>query len=228
MGVATCTEIISEGLLLAGDTSLTSRAQVWLNQWLRSQYAAWNWPFLYRKASGLTLSSGTGSLTVGAGSGGITPLIQRIFDPIYLYTSDKQTRGNVRFREVLGGDVSMEEDARPDSQIGRPVKVKGRKVYSTAGAWELVFDPVPERDYLISFDYIYQPADTNGTSDVPVYPNDRTMTHLVAAMAFAHMGDERAPDMREMVASMTVDDRSKFGSHLGFNDDWALDGDTFR
>lgn len=213
--------------MLAGDTSLTARAIVWLNQWLRSQYMAWNWPFLYRKASGLTLASATGTLAVGGGSGGVTPFIQRIFDPIYLYTSDKQNRGNVRFREVVGGDVSFDEDARATTQTGKPLTVKGRRNATIYGTWDLVFDPIPDRTFLISFDYLHQPADLNGTTDIPVYPNDRTLVHAIASMALLHMGDERASEMRDVVASMNVDDRNKFGSHLGFNDKWALDGDTY-
>lgn len=228
MSSANCTNLISEALLLAGDTSLTARGVVWLNQWLRSQYMAWNWPFLFRKASGLTLASGTGTFVVGSVNGGVTNAIQRIFDPIYLYTTDKQNRGNVRFRELHGNDVMFDEDARPTTQTGTPLTVVARRNATTAGTWDLVLDPIPDRTFLMSFNYIYQPADVNGTSDFPVYPNDRTIVHALTAMALAHMGDERAREMREVAAIMTIDDRNKFGSHLGFNDKWLLDGDTYR
>lgn len=189
---------------------------------------AWPWPFLQRRASQLSLTSGTGTKTVGAGSGGVTGLIQRIYDPIYIYTSDKLSRGMIRFRELAGEDVAFDEDARPTTQIGMPNTVKGRPTAGTWGSWDLIVDPIPDRNYLISFDYTIQPSDINGTTDIPLYPNDRTMVHLVAAMALAHMGDERAGEMREIAAAMTVDDRMKYGRALGINDSWGLDKDSFR
>lgn len=232
MAQATCAQLISEALLLAGDSSLTSRAVVWLNQWLRSQYMAWPWPFLKRRASGLSLSAGTGTLLVGAGNGGVSNLIQRIYDPIYLYTPDKQTKGVVRFQELLGGDIAFDEDARPTTQTGIPTRVKGNP-HTTAGAWQLVFDPIPDRAYLISFDYTLQPADEatsagSGGSAQVLYPNDRTIVHAIASMALAYMKDEGAAEMRALAATMAVDDRTKYGKVLGMNDTWGLDGNTFE
>ncbi len=229
---ATCANLISEALLLAGDTSLSARGVVWLNQWLRSQYAAWPWPFLIRRASSLTLAAGTTSLTVGGGSGGVTPAIRRLVDPVYLYTTARTTQGTVRLTDLLDGDQAFDGDSRPSTQTGLPRTVQTRANATTWGKWDLIFDPIPEQAYLFSFDYYVQPTDeatgTAGGTAVPLYPNDRTIMHAIAAMALAHMGDERASEFRDVAAAMAIDDRGKFGMAPKVNDHWTLDKSTYR
>ncbi len=232
MAQATCASLISEALLQAGDTSLGARAVVWGNQWLRSQYRAWPWPFLQKRASGLTLNSGATSLVVGGGSGGVTDVIQRIYDPLYLYTSDKSTRSTARFSQLVGGSIEFDEDARLNSQIGLPVRFKGRPSSTTWGVYTLIPDPIPDRNLLLSFDYIFQPTDvftgTTGGSSIPIYPNDRTIVQAIKHMALDYMKSEEAMMALEVLGAMVIDDRMKYGQSPGINDVWQYDGSTFR
>lgn len=229
-----CADLISNGLLLAGDTSLTAVAVVWLNNWLRSQYAAWAWPFLQKRASGLTIAAGTESKLVGAGSGGVTDDIQSIYDPLYFYTTDRRARGMCRLVNLTGGDMSHDEDMRDDAtQRGIPSQAKCRPSSTVNNQFTLIFDPVPDIDYLFSFDYIIQPADevtsaNSGGTAVPMYPNDQTIIQAVKVAALNHMKDPSAPDEDAKLSAMVSGDRIKYGQTPGVNEDWGLNGKTFK
>lgn len=227
-----CASLISEGLILAGDTSLTERAIVWMNNWLRSQYAAWPWPFLQKRASSLSLPAGTGSMDVGAGSGGVTDDILRILDPIFLYTSDKKTRGVVRVSKLVGGDIDSDEDARESTRTGRPQTVKVRPSSTTNHKFKLIFDPISDVAYNFSFDYLFMPEDvatgTTGGSAIPMYPSDQTLIQMIKTRALEHMTDDRADAENEKLRGMAVDDRIKFGQTTGVNELWDMNGKTFK
>jgi hypothetical protein len=227
-----CSEIISEGLLLAGDTSLTARAVVWLNQWLRSQYRAWPWPFLQSRASGLTLSAGSGSMVVGAGQGGVTPEIQRVIDPVYLYNSAKSIRGTLRIQQLNSGPMEEDIDARLSTRTGLPMSLKLRPSNTTYGRWLFIFDPIPDAAYLFSFDYLQQPDDvatgTTGGTSIPLYPNDQTCVQAVYARALQYLSDERAIPEMERLRLMCLDDRVKYGQSPGVNELWGMDPNTFK
>ena len=228
-----CDEIISEGLLLAGDTSLTTRAVVWLNQWLRSQYRAWPWPFLQTRASGLTLSASSGSMTVGSGIGGVTPDIQRVIDPVYLYTTAKTIRGTLRIQQLNSGPIEADIDARLSTRTGTPTSLKLRPSNSVYGRWLFIFDPIPDQAYLFSFDYLQQPDDeataaASGGTAIPLYPNDRTMVQAVMVHALKYMADERLLPEQELLRVMCLDDRVKYGQSPGVNELWGMDPSTFK
>src|SRR5260370_24183672 len=65
MGALTRGTIVSEGLLLAGNPSITLRAQVWLNAWLADVYDSWFWPFLYNRYLNLSIPQGAPSIVIG-------------------------------------------------------------------------------------------------------------------------------------------------------------------
>lgn len=228
MGAATVSTLISEGLQLAGQTDLSTRALVWLNQWLRSQYAAWPWPFLQKRVSGVTLSSGALTLNVGgSGGSGTTDIIHKVYDPIYLYNSARNIRGVARITSLIAGALDQDEHARPSTQTGQPTRVKVRQSSTALGQFALIPDPIPERDYLIAFDYSFIPADQS-TSDFPIYPNDRTMVQAVRHMALEYMADERAKGELEILIAMVQDDRVKYGQIPGTNSLWDIDTDVYR
>jgi hypothetical protein len=225
--MATITTIIQEALLSAGDTSLTERALLWANQWLRSTYKAWPWPFLQKSAQDLTLTTGTTSKTVGGGSGGVADVIQRIYDPIYMYTSDKRVRGTARFSELTGGPIEWDERARPSTQTGLPQRFKARPSSTSQGVYTLIPDPIPDRDLLFAFDYIFQPSDLS-LGQTPIYPNDRTINQAILHKAWEYMADPRASEALDILRAMTVQDRINFGQSPGVNVEWGLDGGTFK
>lgn len=230
MGQLTRAQIVEHGLAKAGaPENLTSEAEVWLNAWLRSQYRAWPWPFLQRRVTGVALGTGVQSLTLGAGAGGVTLEIARILDPLFIYSSGYTKQGRVRVRNITGGYPADDEIINnPVTNIGQPAQCKVRADTTLWGKWVLWFTPVPNADYLLAIDYIVQPADIAADATVPIYPNDRTMIQAVLADAYQHQDDERYNDALQVLASMVVDDRVKYGEVAGTNDVIGLDPSTFR
>lgn len=232
MGQLSFATIVSEGLLLAGDDSLTTRANVWLNAWLRSQYAAWPWPFLQRRATGVSLASGATSLSFGAGAI-VTPEVKRILTPVFIYDSAYTTAKRVSVRTLTGGELVEDETVNnPSNNIGAPARFKVRADTSLWGKWLLIPTPVPDRTYLLAIDYIVQPADISTTTDVPLYPNDRTMIQAMKHAALDYLKEADAPAALDVLASMVIDDRVKYGEVTGTNDQlgslMGLDTGYFR
>lgn len=228
MGLLTANQIISQGMALAGRDGISTQMFSALDNWLRSQAASWAWPYTQARASGLALSAGSTSLNVG-GTGDITNLILRIYDPIYVYSSDRSTRMVARIRELLDGPLGMDENAiNTSSARGVPSSFKVRSQALAFGRWTLIPYPVPDRDLLLAFDYQIQPPTLASTSTIPPYPNDRTMVQAVKAFACDYAKRPEAQRELDVLASMVVDDRDKFGQVPGTNDMEALDGGVFR
>lgn len=232
MGALTRGTIVSEGGLQAGDTSLGTRMNAALNAWLRSMYAAWPWPFLERRKSGLALAAGDTSVAVGGGSGGVTPQIQRILNPIYVYNSAYSKRGRATIRQLTGGPIDLDESAN-SSSVGRgmPAAFKVRGKSTGFGVWDLIPYPVPDAAYLLAFDYLELPADLSSDSDIPLYPNDRTMIQLVMSEVLKYKEGADGPGYQgalQVLGSMVGEDRAKFGVVPGTNDLVQLDADVFR
>lgn len=228
MGTLTRGQIVTEGLLLAGNANLVDRANQWLNSWLRSHYRSWPWPFLIRRAQNITLSAGATSLLVGGGNNGITEQVQRLYDPVYVYTADKKSRAIARIRSVIAGPVDMDESAlNPSDNIGMPAYFKVRSG-TTWGTWQLEPYPYPNQNYNLAFDYLIQPADITSDATVPVYPNDQTMIQAVVAWSSRYMKLEGAGGELELLSAMGSDDRLKYGEVPGINDQLQLDGASFR
>ena len=143
MGQKTRAQIVSEGLLQAGDTSLTLRANVWLNAKLREIYSGWPWPFLQKRASGIALASGTTSLPFGNGSTE-TLEVKHIYDPIYVYRSDYSYQGPARIREFLD-HAPDEVMSNPATNIGPPAMFRVVPSNSIWGTWSLKPNPIPDR-----------------------------------------------------------------------------------
>ena len=233
MGIKTRSQIVTEGLLMAGDSKLTTRAKAWLNGWLRSQYAGFMWPFLLQQETGIALAEGEATFTIGAGSGGVTPAIRRIVDPIWIYTSDKKTRSRIRIHSMLETDESSELDVNDEAEhTGLPSQARCHADATTWGKWQVRFDRWADKDYLIKLSYYEQPEDidetSGGDSTVPRYPNDRTMIKAVEVEALRYKKAENFQNELEVLASMVVDDRLKFGEVPGQNDYILLDPSVFR
>jgi len=228
VGALTAETIVSEGLLAAGDTSLTTRGLVWLNRWLRSAYRAWPWPFLYRRGSLLALSAGTTALSVGNGAL-ITPPIMRIEDPLWVYKSDKTARQRARVVPLHDGDIDQDVDLIDTTlNRGMPQQFRVRADTAVFGKWSLIPWPVPDQAYLVALDYHELPADVLA-ANTPLYPNDETMMKAVEAAALRYNKEWDAYGLAtQELRAMSADDRVAFGSVAGLNDRVVLDPNTFK
>lgn len=228
MGDLTRAQLVSAGLNKAGNTDLTTLANVWFNAWLRSTYAAWPWPFLQRRITAVSLTTGATSLSLGNGSNGVTAEIQRIHDPIWIGQGTYSTRALARIRQLHGGDAEKDEYLRPSTEKGLCTEFKVRADSSSPGRWTLIPYPFPDKNYLLAIDYQERPAAISADATVPPYPNDRTMIQAVICDALQYMKDPAYRDELEVLAAMVVDDRVKFGEVTGLNDELGLDPKTFR
>lgn len=230
MGVLTAARIVDEGLTLAADRANASRALVWLNKWLASQYAAFAWPFLYRESAATALAAGASSLEFGSGAV-VTPKVQRLNDPIKIYNASYSVQSICRLRTVwepssFDGSAAV----NPSTNRGIPDSCRAKPSTTVSQKWTLQFNRVADRALLLEISYLEQPDDVV-SAGIPLYPNDRTMIHAVMtdALRFKKGGDDpEYMDAREMLASMTLDDRAKFGMSPGLNTMLGLDPKTFR
>jgi len=232
MGAKTLATIIEEGMLLGGRDDIETQVLAWVNNWLRQTYLSWDYPFLYRSREGLSLPAGTSSLDIGAGQSGVTVEIQRILDPIWAYKSDFTGKGQVRIRPLIGGNNERSEDRVQSTLLNRgiPTQVRVRPYSSAYGRWSLIFLPVPDVDYLLALDYIELPANLT-TAGTPLYPNDSTLVQAAttATLLFANGHDSADyQDAIQVLARKVAEDKSRFGSTPGINDQIQLDGGVFR
>lgn len=226
-------EIVTQGLEEAGyDDTYKTQAQVDLNKQLQRVYDAWPWPFLVRRASGVSLSTGATSLAFGAGSGGVAAKVKRILDPIYLYNGDYSAAGTMRVRNIVGGALNLDENVmNPASFIGQSSVLKVRADPSVFGKWSIIPGPVPDKTYLLAIDYIESPdpmpIGSSGDSTKPLYPNDAVLCKIVECWALRHQKHETYPAERDVLAAMIVQDRVTYGAVDGINDSLPLDGSVF-
>lgn len=235
MGRMTRTEIIEAGLNDAGDSSLSTPAVTWLNNWLRKTYEAWEWPFLKNFKTGLALATGDASVTIGAGSGGVTRIITNIFDPVYLYNSGYTVRAVARLRKLYGGPAEIDPDIIDNaSNRGQPQFFRARLSTTTAGAWVLYPYPFPDKDYLLKIEYQFLPDALTVGADIPAYPNDATLVKAVEAAALNYMAASdpsfvrRAEAARAETQAAVLEDRINYGSYPGAKDTLGLDGGVFK
>lgn len=242
MGQRTRASIVAEGLGKAGDVTLTSHANIWLNEWLMRQAKAFPWPNVQRSYKNIALGAGVQVLTIGNGNGGVSEIVSIVRDPLWLYTSDYSIQIRPRIRQLIGGQLMDDERVgNPLNVIGTPgaFKVRQSQVgistgHPQYGTWDLLPWPVPDRAYLMAMDLQVIPALIDetiggaGDSVVPWYPADRTMIHLVMTEALRWMKrmDEYGA-AQGMLDQLTAYDRMTFGTVDGTNDNIGLDPAVF-
>jgi hypothetical protein len=234
MGTMNRGEIIELALNTAGDSSLFLQAWKWLDNWLTQTYSAWPWPFLQRMDTGISLPAGTASLQFGSAN----KLVQRIYDPVYLYTSDMSMRAAARIRQLIDGSPDLDEVAGVTSSSGLPLTFRIRASTTVQGAWDLYPWPRPDKNYLLKVEYQLRPASAGAyagvLTDVPLYPNDETIVQgvLVKALQFISASSpeylQRYQLEMGILRGMVADDRIAFGQVPGLNDSTALDGGVFK
>lgn len=232
MGRYTRDALITAGQNRIGntDSNLATRLQTEFQAWLDRQYAGWSWPFCKKRATGLTLSQGATSLTIGAGSGGVTNEIIKLVSPIGYYTSDRSTYGKAPIVPSVDNSVTYDETlANSSTFVGSPKEFKARHG-SVRGSWDLVPLPFPNKAFLLSVDYYELPA-LLSSSSIPIYPSDATLIDALEAMALEDQygpADARTTAAWERVTNKLAYDRSTYGSAPGENDRLELDSSVFR
>lgn len=230
MGVLTRGQIVTEGLLKAGKapTSLSTRANTWLNVRIRSLEKGAPWPYLLQKRDGLALNTGAASASVGAGDGGVTNDIKLVKSPILIYASTYTTRVIAPITSVDG----LFHDTGYDTAARRGVPAAFRVAQGTVwGKWSLIPDITPDRNLLLAFYYQEMSPALAADATVPRYPNDQTLIQAVMLDALIYM---HGPDSSEAAAAnddynaMVFRDRAELGSVPGTNDHLGLDGAWFR
>lgn len=231
MGQLTRDTILSEALLLAGDDRLTERAKVWLNTWLTATYDRFNWPFLQRNYQGMPFASGVTKITIGNGlpvGNVIAEQIKYINSPIGVYDSGYTLLVNANVQQV--SSLPEQYMSNPATNIGVPTLFRVRHAVSQWGKWDIVPNIVPDRNLLLAINY--QPTVlhiTDGTQ-VPIYPNDRTMIQAVITEAYRYMRsmEEYAHEL-EVLSEMVKGDKLTYGTGVpGSQDVLQLDPAVFR
>jgi hypothetical protein len=231
MARLTFAQIVTQGGLLGGNDAVSTWIGTKLKAWLRKHYAAWPWPFLITQATGLSLPAGTTELTVGAGSGGLTPQVSRLFSPIMVRTSDFRTRTKAPIRQVVGGPPEMAfGNVDTATQTGAPMHCVVLPSQTAAGLLQQIIQPypIPEQAYVIGFTYQKMPDDPAST-DVPIYPNEMTLIQAAkcAAIEYDRSADPFYTEQLTELASMVTADRDAYGGSASFGDMMQLDDDVF-
>ncbi len=237
MGQLTRTELITQGQAEAGVAGKDTRLLEALVLWEESQYKAWPFGYLRKARTDLALAAGVTALSVGAGEGGVTNMIQRILNPIWVTTSGFTTRFKAMIIGVDNQQIDLDErTSSSTTNRGLPQHFKIRHVLSTVSPYRsclsLIPLPVPDRAYLLSFDYIELPitAQTGTGTGIPLYPNDQTMKKFIEMMALKWGNGASDPDYqacRDELGSMVTADRLKDGQGHGNNDSIQMDANVF-
>lgn len=224
-------DIITEGMLLAGRDDVRLRAQVWLQTWLDSVAGSWPWPQLCKEVQ-VPVASGSTYVDLGNGSGGITNRILRPLDNCWIYKSDYTNRGRVAINNFLSEPGLIQN---PTLGTGFPMRARLIPQGPAHGKWRLEFQRATDQAYVLHFGYVELPAAYSMTSttvsDIPWYPNDATMIQLVAAQCAAYDDGPDSPPARaafELLASMVMNDRIRYGNSLGIHDSMQLDPSIYR
>lgn len=191
MGSKTAATIVSEALELAGDTSLTSRANVWLDLFLRDEYRQWDWDFL-KRFSQFSLDSGAVSVAMT-----LTDATQARILNVYAHAPQGTIGASLTSRVRLtnrGLFSGLPTDQHPkltttnDTGVPTYYSFDPRDSTGTLYVW-----PRADQAYTLDVEWIETPADLAG-SGTPRYPSDATMVQAVFAMALKHMQDARASE----------------------------------
>lgn len=226
MGYLTVAQITSEGQLLAGRDDATTEAEGYLQRWLNAVAASWPWPQLQGESVGIALTAGTSAISFGAGaSGGPSYKVLKILDNVWLYNSAKTMRSRVRIRHQLSSPIDR---IQPSTNIGLPQTMRIFGDEDMFGRWDLSFEPIPDRDYLLTIPHSILPAQISSSSQTPWYPNDETMVKAVAFKVAEFYGHPLAQQFQADLAGLVANDRIRYGNTTGVNDTLPLSPDTFR
>jgi hypothetical protein len=222
MGLLTRSEIVTQGMYTAGRDDLTTLANTWLQNWLNSVAAAWDWQILRNEA---TVSLSAQQMDIGNGSGGISERILRVNDEMWWYTTDRNTRGRIELRDQNAGP---RDRIQPTTTVGSPASVRILK--PGIGVARLSFEPTPDKTYNLFVSYQHMGAQLTGDSSVPWYENDETMIQAVAYKTHEYVDGKDAPvtvAAQQMLSALVNNDKYRYGIAAGQNDTLYKDPKVF-
>lgn len=229
MGQLTRAQIVTEGLNLAGNTGLTTRANYWLNTFLGSIYPSHRWSFLERRYTAPALTAGGASLSFGAGSV-TSDLISHVLRIALADTSNDGYKNDIWIADGESSEASN-EPAWLSSTRGLPNQLMVEPDATTQFKWTISPSGLADKAYRLSILAQYLPTHidvtSGGDNTKPVYPNDETMMHAIYVQALRHQSDERAVPEEEILASKVRMDRLKFGRRVGTAQKIGLSRRTF-
>lgn len=230
MAVLTRAEIVSEGQLLAGRDDVATQANAWLQRWLDSVAASWPWPQLQAEFVGMEIAAGQRGVGFGAGNpdGGPTDRVLKILDNVWLYDSTRTFRRRIRIRHQLSNPIDI---IGPTTYTGQPQSARIFSNTQQLGEWSLIFEPIPDKAYLLSIPYIALPAAMTADGDIPWYPNDETMVQAVAFKVSEYHNGKDHPVTNAFqadLAGLVANDRIRYGSVGGINDVLTLSAGKYR
>jgi hypothetical protein len=231
MARLTFDEIVTQGGLIGQNDAVSTWIGIKLKAWLRKHYMAWPWPFLIKQATGVSLTAGLNTKDVGAGNGGITPQIGRIFSPIYWRGATYSQRGKAGVVTFVDGPVDFQQELQDTSvQRGCPQRVNVQDKVSSTGLLYKTLNVYPAADqtYTLSFSYQELPTDPS-SGDVPTYPNEMTLIQAAkcAALEYDQTQDAVYQNELRILAEMVAADRSAYGANPSFGDVMQLDSNVF-
>lgn len=226
MGSLTHDQIINEGLELAGNISLTTRAQKWLTLLLRDLMDKFTLPQQVSFQGSKNMASGTSSVLVGGASGEIL--------------LNYEIRG-VRKAWISVDTTYTDQDeieVVPQSRVGVPTGLNSTKtgrpsrLYLTpnVNSFAASFDLVTDRAYtlVVLAEGILGTYTAYSAALVNVYPNDFTLVQGIMALALKHQKDETAPMEWQEYLRMVREDRVSYGNKGNANKKMELNSRTFR
>lgn len=208
MGEFTTAEIITEGLELAGDTSLTLRALNWLNMSLRRVYAQHPWPFLKTRYGPITLTAGSSSFLFGNGSNTVDKILRieriRVASP-----TNNSFKGEMLVNDDEDTDAADDPSWLDSNSSGLPSRALIEAEPTVAHSWTVSFETNLDKAYRVLIRARRLPEYVD-PSEIPVYPSDATMIHMVYVYALRHMTDERWIAEEQILNQMVTSDKVTF------------------
>lgn len=213
MGIKTRAEIVAEGMSTAGRDDLTTQANGWLQNWLNSVAASWDWAILRRES---TVSLSSQQKDIGNGQGGISDRILRVVNEIWWYTTDQTSQGRVNVRDQ---NASPLDTIQPTTTIGSPASVRILK--PSLGVARLNFEPTPDKTYNLFVPYQILGTQLSSDTDIPWYENDETMIQAVAFKTHEYADGKDAPTTQaaqQQLSMLLNNDKYRYGISAGQND----------
>ncbi len=238
MASLTRAQLLTQAGLAAGNDQSSAFVATWLDAWLKRTAKSWAWPVLKKQVVDMSAPAGGSSIYVGngyatkiLGVSATTNVIHRIFNPLNFYGSTKKQRGRVFIRELMDGNPDNDvASSNVSDRTGAPTTVKIQK--NDDGSMILMLDPVPDKQYYLSFWVHLIPNSLANSTSIPWYPNDRTLLHACkCALLELDDGGEGGPAYEkamQALGAMVVDDRDFDGEGPGDNQLMALDPSVFR
>jgi hypothetical protein len=186
MGMRTGSEIISDALKLLGNETLTTEAQVWLNNILARLYEDHRWPFQEKTATG-TVTPGSTAIALPADF------------------ADFWDRNGLRLQDSSGNLFRVLPLQADDFDLMYQPGESGRPEFARVDLAEMEWQPSPIPDAIYTWILRYKKAFVEITdfSAAIDFPNDMLLTQAVFVRGLQFEDDDRYPAELNVLEAMT-------------------------